>query len=201
MTGMLVLVRHGRTPANAEGRLLGRSNAGLDETGRRQAEATAALIGPIDRVVSSPLERAQQTASFFGRDVEIDDRWVELDYGDWDGRRVRDVEPLEWVQWQGDLDFTPPGGESLRTLGFRVRAACAELAAAAVEETVVVVTHVSPLKSAVAWALGVGDETSWRCFVSPGSISRVRVTAGGPSLLTFNESAHLAHLADDRVNW
>jgi broad specificity phosphatase PhoE len=200
MTGMLVLVRHGRTLANAEGRLLGRSNVGLDDTGRQQAEATVALIGPVDRVVSSPLERARQTAAYFGAEVEIDDRWIELDYGEWDGRRVRDVEPLEWVQWQGDLDFAPPGGESLRTVGFRVRAACNELLTEAVEKTIVVVTHVSPLKSAVAWALGVGDETSWRCFVAPGSISRVRVTIGGPTLLTFNESAHLAHLAP-LANW
>lgn len=195
MTGMLLFVRHGRTPANAEGRLLGRSNVGLDDTGERQAEATAAAIGPVDRVVSSPLARARRTASYFGTDVDIDDRWIELDYGEWDGRRVRDVEPLEWVHWQGDLDFAPPGGESLRSVGTRVRAACTELAAEAIDRRIVVVTHVSPLKAAVAWALGVGDETSWRCFVATGSITRVRVTAGGPTLLTFNESAHLGELA------
>src|SRR5690606_11060645 len=111
MTGMLLLVRHGRTPANAQGRLLGRSDAGLDDAGRRQAAATAALLGPVDRVVSSPLERARQTAAAFGMPIEVDERWIELDYGEWDGRPVRDVEPLEWVRWQGDLDFTPPGGE------------------------------------------------------------------------------------------
>ena len=143
-------------------------------------------------MVSSPLARTRQTAAHFGVDVDIDDRLIELDYGDWEGRRVRDVEPLEWVQWQGDLDFAPPGGESLRSVGFRVRAACAELAADAIDKTIVVVTHVSPLKAAVAWALGVGDETTWRLFVVPASISRVAVRPGGAtSLHAFNERSHL----------
>ena len=53
-------------------------------------------------------------------------------------------------------------------------------------------THVSPLKAAIAWALGVGDETSWRCFVAPGSVSRIRLTPTGPTLVSFNEAAHLA---------
>ncbi|HEX7096252.1 MAG TPA: histidine phosphatase family protein [Acidimicrobiales bacterium] len=192
---MLLLVRHGRTAANAEGRLVGRSDVGLDEVGRRQAAATAALVGQVDRVVSSPLERARQTAAEFGLPVEIDERWIELDYGEWDGRRVSEVEPLEWMRWQGDLDFAPPGGESLRSVGRRVREACEELAALAVDQRIVVVTHVSSLKAAIAWALGVGDETSWRCFVAPGSVSRIRITDTGPTLVSFNESAHLAGIA------
>ena len=195
MTGMLLLVRHGRTLANAEGRLVGRSDVGLDDAGRLQAEATAALVGPVDRVVSSPLERARQTAEAFGMPVEVDERWIELDYGEWDGRQVREVEPFEWARWQSDLDFTPPGGESLRAVGQRVREACTELAEQAVDQRVVVVTHVSPLKAAIAWALGVGDDTSWRCFVSPGSVSRIRITTAGPTLVSFNESAHLADIA------
>lgn len=195
MSGMLLLVRHGRTLANAQGRLVGRSDVALDEAGRLQAEATAALLGQVDRVVSSPLERARQTAAAFGMPVEIDERWVELDYGEWDGRHVGDVEPLEWARWQEDLDFTPPGGESLRSVGRRVREACAELAEEAIDRRIVVVTHVSPLKAAIAWALGVGDDTSWRCFVSPGSVSRIRITSAGPTLVSFNESAHLVGIA------
>lgn len=195
MSGMLLLVRHGRTLANAQGRLVGRSDVALDEAGRLQAEATAALLGQVDRVVSSPLERARQTAAAFGMPVEIDERWVELDYGEWDGRQVREVEPFEWARWQSDLDFTPPGGESLRAVGQRVREACTELAEQAVDQRIVVVTHVSPLKAAIAWALGVGDDTSWRCFVSPGSVSRIRITSAGPTLVSFNESAHLVGIA------
>jgi broad specificity phosphatase PhoE len=192
---MLVLVRHGRTLVNAEGRLLGRTDATLDEVGWLQARATAEVVGPVHRVVASPLARAQATAAGFGLPVETDDRWVELDYGEWEGRPVREVAVNDWAEWRADLDFAPPGGESLRQVGDRVRAACADLADDAMDRTVVVVTHVSPLKAAIAWALGVGDETSWRCFVAPGSISRVRITAAGPTLVSFNEAAHLAAIA------
>jgi broad specificity phosphatase PhoE len=189
---MLVLVRHGRTQVNAAGRLLGRDDPGLDEVGELQAQATAKLVGPVDRVVASPLARAQASAAVFGVPIETDDRWIELDYGEWEGRPLGDVPVDEWARWRADLDFTPPGGESLRAVGARVRAACADLADDAVDRTVVVVTHVSPLKAAIAWALGVGDETSWRCFVAPGSVSRVRITGTGPTLVSFNEATHLA---------
>jgi broad specificity phosphatase PhoE len=189
---MLVLVRHGRTQVNAAGRLLGRDDPPLDEIGELQAPATAKLVGPVDRVVASPLLRTRATAAAFGLPIETDDRWLELDYGEWEGRPVGDVPADEWSRWRADLDFAPPGGESLRAVGERVRAACAELAEDAVDRTVVVVTHVSPLKAAIAWALGVGDETSWRCFVAPGSVSRIRVGVAGPTLVSFNETAHLA---------
>jgi probable phosphoglycerate mutase len=167
----------------------------LDELGRSQARAVVEAVGPVDRVVSSPLARARQTASELGLDVEVDDRWSELDYGEWDGRPVADVPAEVWQRWRADLDFAPPGGESLRALGARVRDACRELAASAVGRTVVVVTHVSPVKAAVAWALGAGDDMSWRCFVAPGSVTRISVGRDGPTLVTFNEVAHLAELA------
>jgi probable phosphoglycerate mutase len=192
---MLVVVRHGRTAANAAGLLLGRRDPVLDELGRSQARAVVEAVGPVDRVVSSPLARARQTASELGLDVEVDDRWSELDYGEWDGRPVADVPAEVWQRWRADLDFAPPGGESLRALGARVRDACRELAASAVGRTVVVVTHVSPVKAAVAWALGAGDDMSWRCFVAPGSVTRISVGRDGPTLVTFNEVAHLAELA------
>jgi broad specificity phosphatase PhoE len=192
---MLVLVRHGRTQVNAAGRLLGRDDPALDEVGVLQAVATAKLIGPVDRVIASPLLRARSTAEAFGLPVETDDRWVELDYGEWEGRAIGDVPAEDWTRWRADLDFTPPGGESLRSVGQRVRQACSELAADAVDRTIVVVTHVSPLKAAMAWALGVGDETSWRSFVAPGSVSRIRITLAGPTLVSFNEAAHLAAVA------
>jgi broad specificity phosphatase PhoE len=89
------------------------------------------------------------------------------------------------------VTFTPPGGESLAALGRRVRAALDEVAPRAVEGTVVVVTHVSPIKAALAWALGVGDEVAWRAHVTPASITRIRVSGGAPVLVGFNDVAHL----------
>jgi broad specificity phosphatase PhoE len=188
---MLLLIRHGQTDANASGLLLGRADPDLDPYGREQAEAIAAVLPPLDRVVASPLRRAQQTAALLGAPVETDERWIELDYGDWDGRPIGDVPRQAWAEWRSNLDFCPPGGECLADLGRRVRAACDDLVQAASEGDVAVVTHVSPVKAAVAWALGVGDEATWRMFVGTASISRIELRDDRPVLTSFDETWHL----------
>lgn len=184
---MIVVVRHGRTAANASGLLLGRADPPLDDVGHEQAAAVAAGLPRPDRVVSSPLARCRGTAASFGVDVDEDPRFVELDYGEWDGRPVSDVTSEEWARWRTDLGWAPPGGESLAALGVRVRAGLADLAADPRSESgvIVVVTHVSPVKAALAWALGVGDEVAWRCFVAPGSVTEIAVAGGRPSLRSF----------------
>ncbi len=193
---MLIVVRHGRTDANASGLLVGRRlDPGLDVLGERQAQALAAALPGAARVISSPLLRARQTAAAFGRPVEVDERWVELDYGDLDGTALRDVPPDVWAAWRSDPSLTPGGGESLVDLGTRVRAACADLTDEAAFTDIVVVTHVSPVKAALAWALGVGDEVSWRAFVAPASITRIATAGPRPSLHTFNGCAHLDDLS------
>lgn len=192
---MLIIARHGRTDANRAGLLLGRSDVGLDEVGRTQAEAVAAAVardvGTVDRVVASPLTRTHETASAFGVEVETDDRWIELDYGGWDTTPVRDVAAADWEVWRSDPDFRPPGGESLTELDRRVREALDDLAADAVTSTIVVVTHVSPIKSALGWTLGLDAGVHWRSFVAPASLTRIAVTDRGPSLHCFNDTSHL----------
>lgn len=188
---MLILVRHGQTQTNAEGRLLGRADPPLTELGRRQAATLAAAVGPVDRVVASPLARARETAAGFGLPVDVDERWIEIDYGDFEGRPLADVPADLWQRWRSDLDFCPPGGESLRQVAVRVREACEGLLAEATEGNVVVVSHVSPIKASVAWALGAGDEVIWRLFLDVASISRVAVGPAGPVLRTYNDTTHL----------
>ena len=89
------------------------------------------------------------------------------------------------------MHFVPGGGESLAALGLRVRAACEELLEEARGRDVIVVSHVSPIKAALAWTLGAGDEASWRMFVQVASIARVGVGPWGPSLHSFNERPQL----------
>lgn len=193
---MLIVVRHGRTPANASALLLGRRlDPDLDELGRRQAAALAAALPVPDVVVSSPLRRARTTAAAFGRPVTVDDRWAELDYGVLDGTPIRDVPTDLWERWRTDPSFVPEGGESLVALAARVGDACAELAPDAAERDVLVVTHVSPVKAAVAWALDVGVEIAWRMFVAPASVTRIAVAGGRPSLHGYNVTTHLDGLA------
>ena len=188
---MLIVVRHGRTVANASGLLQGRRiDPGLDELGQRQAVALAAALPGVARVVASPLVRTRETAAAFGLPVEVDERWIELDYGTLDGTPLAEVPASLWTAWRADLDFRPDGGESLAELGVRVRAAADDLVAEAAERDIVVVTHVSPIKAALGWALGVGDEVAWRAFVAPASIMRI-ATAPRRSLHAFNLTAHL----------
>lgn len=188
---MLLLVRHGRTEANAAGLLLGRADPSLDDLGRAQATALARALPSVARVIASPLRRAQETAAAFGLPVETDDRWIELDYGDWDGLVLKEMDPAAWERWRGDPSFAPPGGESLVDLAARVHAACEALVDEARAADVVVVSHVSPIKAAVAWALGVGPETSWRMFLGVAAVTRVAIGPRGPSLTSYNETQHL----------
>ena len=188
---MLILLRHGRTEANAGGLLQGRIDLELDELGVQQARAAAAAIGPVDRVIASPLVRAQQTAAAIGQPVETDERFIELDYGDWEAKPVKDVPAETWALWRNDLDFRPPNGETLNELGSRVRHGLADLAVDAVHQNIVVVSHVSPIKASVAWALGASDDTTWRLFLGQASICRVATTLDSARLIEFNVTSHL----------
>lgn len=185
---MLFLVRHGRTAANATGRLQGRLDLPLDDLGFQQAAAAALRVGRPDRLISSPLLRARQTADAFGAPYELDERWEELNYGELEGKPMADVSDSTWAHWRTDNDYALPGGESLAQLAKRVEASCEELIDEARHRTVVVITHVSPIKAALAWSLGVGIAISWRCHVNQASVSRIKWSPNGPVLLGFNDT-------------
>jgi broad specificity phosphatase PhoE len=191
---VLVLIRHGEATGNAAGQLLGRTDAPLTEKGRAQALALGPRLGPVSRIVSSPLRRALDTAEALGLDlpVEVDDRWIEVDYGEHEGMALVDLPREVWRRRRDDLDYRPEGGESMRSVAERVREACEELMAApgsgarSEEGDVVVVSHVSPIKAAVAWTLGVGEDVAWRLHLSTGSITRIGWGPGTGVLHGFN---------------
>ncbi len=185
---MLILVRHGRTALNAAGRLQGRIDEPLDDVGRKQAALVAEHVGPVDVLISSPLRRATETAEAFGIPYQTDERWVELSYGIFEGAAITDTPSEAWDHWQADVEYVPSGGESLAQLDLRVRDACEELSRLAADSDVAVVTHVSPIKSAVAWALGATIGISWRSHLSQASICRIEIRRRGPVLTAFNET-------------
>ncbi|MET0726983.1 MAG: histidine phosphatase family protein [Acidimicrobiales bacterium] len=188
----LFIVRHGRTEANAAGLLLGcRLDPALDDLGVRQAQALAAVLAGAARVVASPLLRTRQTASALALPTTVDHRWAEIDYGTLDGTPLAEVPGALWEAWRADVHFRPNGGESLASVGERVRRACDDLAEEAMTHDIVVVTHVSPIKAAVAWALEVGDEVAWHMFCAPASITEISTTGGRRCLHTFNVTGHL----------
>lgn len=183
---MLLIVRHGETQPNVEGRLLGRADPPLTDTGRVQARALAASLPRPDVLISSPLRRARDTAAELGTAVRVDERWTERDYGELEGELASGASGEASARWRADILSAPPGGESMDELSQRVRAACEELAAVAESTTVVVVTHVSPIKAAVAWALNVPDMIASRMYVEDGSIARIDIVAGTPVVRWFN---------------
>ena len=191
---MLVLVRHGETLDNRAGRLLGRSDPPLTSLGRVQARAVAAVLEPERPVAvyTSPLGRAVQTATMIGAacgaEVVVDPRLIEIDYGAWENRPLQEV-PRDAAAVASDPSATFPEGESLVDVGQRVVPLFEELLGR--DELVVAVTHVTPVKAAVAWALGVGDEIAWRMHLSLASITRLGQRRGRPYLLSFNETSHL----------
>lgn len=194
---LLTLVRHGRTRANAGGLLQGHVDNELDEVGHDQAAGIGpalSRIAPVGRIIASPLLRAQQTAAAIsahvGVGVETDRLWIELDYGDYDGQPMSSVPAEVWARWRRDPDFRPPRGESMAELETRVRAALVDLARNSGHVHTVVVSHVSPIKAAVAWALGVDIGVSWRTALDRASMSTIRLHEERPALVTFNVTVH-----------
>jgi len=193
---VLILVRHGRTRANALGQLLGRRDPGLDEVGRQQSASIAASLAtrPLS-VVSSPLLRCVDTAQMICDRVDgpveilIDPRFIEIDYGELEGARVADVPAATWKRWREDPSWSPGGGESLTDVSRRVAAGLDELVER--PSDVVIVTHVSPIKAALGWVLGVGPEISWKCHVAQASVHRIDQSGTVPQLVSFNETHHL----------
>ncbi len=194
---MLILVRHGESEANAQGLLLGRTDAPLTEKGRAQVLAARALLdGPVVEVRTSPLSRARDTAALLalGPPAVVDDRWVEVDYGEFECQPLQGIPAEVWRLWQADRGFRPEGGETLAEVDERVAAACTELfaedgaGARRLDGDVAVVSHVTPIKAAVGWALGTPD-LYWRLFLRTASVTRIGWNRDAPILHGYNEVA------------
>ncbi|WIE64186.1 MSMEG_4193 family putative phosphomutase [Curtobacterium sp. MCLR17_036] len=208
----VLLVRHGRTTANASGVLAGRTaGVRLDAVGRTQAERTAERIAavPVVAVVTSPLERCRQTARVIldrqpGDPVSSVERAItEADYGDWQGRTLADLskEPL-WRTVQANPSAVVfPGGESMQTMQSRAVAAIRRIDAAVEAEhgpgaVWVAVSHGDIIKSVLADAFGMHLDLFQRIGVGPASVSIVRYGEHRPEVVATNtESGDLGWLA------
>ncbi|MFQ4149237.1 MSMEG_4193 family putative phosphomutase [Arthrobacter sp. LAPM80] len=201
----VILVRHGRTTANATGVLAGRAvGVGLDEIGRSQAALTGDRLAavPVVAVVSSPLERCQQTtALILDRQAgtpytPVDRDLTECDYGQWQGRKLSDLakEDLWSVVQSQPSAVIFPGGESMVAMQTRSVAAIrrhdasfeAEYGPGAVW---VAVSHGDIIKSILADALGMHLDLFQRINVGPASVSIVHYGVSGPSVYAINTDA------------
>lgn len=182
---VMVLLRHGVT-ANTVRRLFcgsGGSDPGLNDEGREQAARAAAWIArhhEVDAVVASPLQRTQETAGFVARqlglDVALESGVAEAAFGDWDGHTFAEIMerwPDEMAAWLGSTAVAPPGGEAFDAVYDRVVAARDRLVATYAGKTIVVTSHVTPIKMMVRHALGAPMSAIHALELAPASISTI----------------------------
>ncbi|MFJ5223701.1 bifunctional RNase H/acid phosphatase [Streptomyces sp. NPDC088400] len=200
-----VLLRHGETALTPSKRFSGSGGTDpeLSAVGRRQAEDAAAAMaarGTVQEIVSSPLRRCRETAaavaSRLGLDVTIEEGLRETDFGAWEGMSFGEVKeryPDDLDAWLASPAVAPTGGgESFATVGRRVEAARDRLLARYQGRTVLLVTHVTPVKILVQLALGAPPEALFRMELSAASTSVVAYYAdGNPSVRLLNDTSYL----------
>ena len=196
------LLRHGQTPMSFQKRYAGRTDAPLTEVGVQQAAAAAKRLASagLGVIVTSPLRRTVQTAqavaAVTGAAVVTDDGFRETDFGAWEGltfAEVRERWPAEISAWLADPDVAPPGGESFTDVSARVTEALDRVLAARAGQTVLIVSHVTPIKMLVAAALLAPPAALYRMHLDVAALSEIDWYADGPAVLrSFNDTSHLS---------
>jgi ribonuclease H / adenosylcobalamin/alpha-ribazole phosphatase len=197
-----VLLRHGQTPMSVQKRYAGRSDAPLTDVGVQQAAAAAKRLtsAGLRVIVTSPLLRtvqtAQEVAAVTGAAVVTDDGFRETDFGAWEGltfAEVRERWPAELAAWLADPEVAPPGGESFTDVSARVTAALRRMLAVRAGQTVLIVSHVTPIKTLVAAALLAPPAALYRMHLDVAALCEIDWYADGPAVLrSFNDTGHLS---------
>lgn len=209
----LFLLRHGQTPMSVDRRYSGRGDVDLTENGVRQAAAAAKRIASLQRslthpagadagplpVVSSPLTRtvrtAEAVAAALGGEVRTHQGLIETDFGEWEGLTFAEAaerDPRLHRAWLGDTSVPPPGGESFDVVHRRVRDARDDLIDEYGGRGIVVVSHVTPIKSLLRMGLAAGPELLFRLHLDLASLSIVEFYPdGNASVRLVNDTSHL----------
>ncbi|GLY01679.1 bifunctional RNase H/acid phosphatase [Actinoplanes sp. NBRC 101535] len=200
----IILVRHGSTPLTSAGRYSGRGDVPLTDEGEAQAMAAAGRVAGICRdvtaVLSSPLQRCTRTAELIsaevgGLPVTVMDDLIECDFGAWEARTFAEVQegwPDEMAAWMASTSVAPPGGESFQAVAKRVRGVLATVLSTYPGKTVVIVSHVSPIKLILRDALAAGDAFLHRLYLDAAGVSTMDVWPDGNiAVRSVNETAHL----------
>lgn len=197
----LLLQRHGQTALSVERRYSGHGDPELTELGRRQAAGAAARLAGVPgvaAVLTSPLLRARQTAEAIaaasGVPLVVRPRLIETDFGAWEGltfREARDRDPEVHGAWLGSEDAAPPGGESFAAVGERVLAERTAIVEEYAGATVVLVSHVTPIKMLLREALEGGPSILYRLHLDLASLSEAHFYPdGGASVRLVNDTSH-----------
>lgn len=198
----MLLLRHGQTEFSRQRRYSGRGNPELTDTGRRQAEAAARYLaerGGVDVVLSSPLQRAYDTASAaataLGLDVAVEEDLIETDFGAWEGltfAEARERDPDLHGRWLRDTSLRPPDGESFNDVGERIQRVRKRIIAQHPGATVLLVSHVTPIKTLLRLALDAGPSILHRLHLDLASLSITEFYPdGGASVRLVNQTSYL----------
>lgn len=196
-----LLLRHGQTPMSVQKRYAGLSDVPLTGTGVDQAAAAAKRLASasIGAIVSSPLRRAVRTAeevvAVTGVPMVTDEGFRETDFGAWDGltfAEVRERWPAEMASWLANPAVAPPGGESFADVSMRVTEALQRVLTSHARQNVLIVSHVTPIKTLVAAALLAPPAALYRMHLDLAALCEIDWYADGPAVLrSFNDTAHL----------
>lgn len=198
----LLLLRHGQTQMSVQRRYSGRGNPALTELGRQQADAAARYVaqrGGIAAVVSSPLQRCYDTATTaakaLGLDVTVDDDLTETDFGAWEGLTFDEAaerDPELHRRWLRDTSTAPPDGESFDSVHRRVLRARDRIVDEFGGTTVLVVSHVTPIKMLLRLALDAGPGILYRLHLDLASLSIAEFYSNGASSVRLvNQTSYL----------
>ncbi len=198
----LLLLRHGQTELSVQRRYSGRGNPALTKLGRQQADAAASFLGSrggIAAVISSPLQRCHDTATAaakrLGLDVAVDDDLIETDFGGWEGMTFSEAaehDPELHRRWLRDTSTEPPGGESFDQVNERVARARNRIVAEHGGNTVLVVSHVTPIKMLLREALDAGPGILYRLHLDLASLSIAEFYPDGASSVRLvNQTGYL----------
>jgi len=199
---LLLLLRHGQTELSVGRRYSGHGDPELTALGHAQAAGAAVRLaangGDIAAILSSPLRRARQTAATVAEAVdvplEVHEGLIETDFGAWEGLtfgEARQRDPELHARWLGSQDVAPPGGESFAEVAQRLDAERDAILAAYPGQTVVVVSHVTPIKMLLRDALAAGPEFLYRLHLDLASLSEVAYYPdGGTSVRLVNDTGH-----------
>ncbi|WP_436502209.1 bifunctional RNase H/acid phosphatase [Actinokineospora sp. HUAS TT18] len=199
----LLLLRHGQTAMSVDRRYSGRGDVPLTEVGQAQAEAAAARVAKqVDAatpIIASPLTRtlrtAEAVAAATGGEVTTHQGLIETDFGAWEGLTFAEAsakDPHLHSSWLSDTSIPAPGGESMDAVHRRVRKARDEIIARYGGTTIVVVSHVTPIKSLLRMGLDVGPSLLFRLHLDLASLSLVEFYPdGNASVRLVNDTSHL----------
>ena len=197
-----ILLRHGQTPMSVQKRYAGRTDVPLTDVGAQQAAAAAKRLASADlgAIVTSPLLRTVQTAqavaAVTGVPVVTDEGFRETDFGAWEGLTFAEVQerwPAEVTAWLADPEVAPPGGESFTDVSARVTAALDRVLATQAGQTVLIVSHVTPIKMLIAAALLAPPAALYRMHLDVAALCEIDWYADGPAVLrSFNDTSHLS---------